>query len=150
MSHSHTKLIYHCIFSTKHRQPLLNDDLRASVCSYIAGILRQSGNHLVRAGGTTDHLHLLVELKQDTPIAEAMRVVKANSSKWVNENLPSERRFAWQTGYGAFSVSSSAVPSVLEYIDNQETRHRCRSFQEEYLALLERHGITCDERHMWD
>ncbi|NOT01356.1 MAG: IS200/IS605 family transposase [Phycisphaerales bacterium] len=150
MAHTHSKLVYHCVFSTKNRRRLLPDDIRARLFDYLGGILRNHDAHLLSAGGTEDHVHLLVELNASTPIAETMRVVKAVSSKWIHETFPEMRDFGWQIGYGAFTVSLSAVEDVTRYILNQKEHHRIRTFDEEYVTFLQRHGIAYDERFVLD
>ena len=150
MAHSHSKLIYHCIFSTKERRPLLCESVLPRLCDYLGGVLRNHDGHLLSAGGTGDHVHLLLELNASTPIAEAMRVVKPVSSKWIHEVFPESRSFGWQTGYAAFSVSISGVEEVTRYTLNQKEHHRNRTFDEEYLAFLRRHGVTYDERFVLD
>ena len=99
--------------------------------------------------GVEDHVHMLLSLPPMVAIAEAMRVVKANSSKWVHEKWPQRAAFAWQTGYGAFSVSQSQAESVKKYISEQEQHHKHTTFQEEFIAFLTRHGIAYDERYIW-
>jgi REP element-mobilizing transposase RayT len=150
MAHSHTKLIFHCVFSTKGRAPSLEKPVRLRLFEYLGGIAQNHGAHLLSAGGTNDHVHLLIELNASTPIAEMMRTLKAVSSKWIHETFPQLAHFAWQTGYGAFTVSVSAVEEVTRYILNQEEHHRGRSFEEEYLSFLRRHGISYDERYVLD
>jgi REP element-mobilizing transposase RayT len=95
-------------------------------------------------------MHLLIGMPRDLSVSEMMRQVKANSSKWVHEEFPALSTFAWQTGYGAFSVSYSATGAVRAYIEGQEQHHRRQSFQDEFSAFLRKHGIPVDERHMWD
>jgi REP element-mobilizing transposase RayT len=97
-----------------------------------------------------DHVHLLVSLERDMAVAELVRVIKANSSKWVHETFPGRADFAWQTGYGAFAVSFSQLGSVSEYLAGQAEHHRVRPFKEEFLEFLRRHRIECDERYLWD
>ena len=150
MAHTHSKLIYHCIFSTKKRRPLLRESVLPRLCDYLGGVLRNHDGHLLSSGGTEDHVHLLVELNAATPIAEAMRVVKAVSSKWLHETYPELRDFGWQTGYAAFSVSMSGVEEVIRYVSNQKDHHRNRTFDEEYIAFLRRHGVAYDERFVLD
>ena len=99
--------------------------------------------------GTSDHVHLLVSMPATITIAEMMRIVKAKSSRWVREQFSSERAFAWQAGYGAFSVNHSNVEAVKEYIACQEEHHRKVSFQEELLSFLRKQGIEFDERYIW-
>jgi REP element-mobilizing transposase RayT len=100
--------------------------------------------------GTNDHVHLLIKLPPALSVAEAMRVLKTNSSRWVHEKDDAGRDFGWQSGYGAFSVSHSNVESVIRYIANQEEHHRTLTFQEEYVAFLKKHEIEFDERYIWD
>jgi putative transposase len=104
----------------------------------------------VEIGGAEDHLHILAKIKPAISVSEMLAKIKANSSKWVNDHKMKERKFAWQEGYGAFTVSESQVPSVREYIRNQKEHHRKQTFQEEFVALLERHGIEYDPLYLWD
>ncbi len=144
MSHAYTKLLSHCVFSTKDRRPLLKGSVSEKINAYMAGIARNHDMHLVRAGGTADHRHLLLDLKPTTNVCDAIRVIKANSSKWLHETFPEVGGFGWQTGYAAFSVSESARAKVIAYIDGQEQHHRKMTFEEELMALLDRHGISHD------
>ena len=147
---SFTKLLYHCVFSTKDRRPTIGSTLRARLHDYMSGIVRNHDGRLIGIGGTEDHVHMLVELNGATAVADAMRVVKTNSSKWVHETFPERQAFAWQVGYAAFSVSPSGVQAVIDYIDTQESHHRTRTFKEELRAFLDRHGVSYDERYIWD
>jgi REP element-mobilizing transposase RayT len=150
MPQSFTCLHYHIVFSTKDRRPLIGDDIRERLHGYIGGILVENKSRLIAAGGMPDHIHLLASISKELPIADAMRVVKTNSSKWVHETFPEYRSFAWQAGYGAFSVSYSNLDSVKKYIANQEEHHRKVGFKEEFIALLKRHDLEFDERYLWD
>lgn len=141
MTHTLTKLHYHCIFTTKHRRPTLTDDIRARVYGYIRGILAEHNAKLIAVGGITDHVHLFVELPPALAVADAMRLVKTNSSKWLRESFPAHADFRWQRGYAAFTVSRSAADEVVRYIEDQKSHHRVRTFDEEYRAFLERHGL---------
>jgi REP element-mobilizing transposase RayT len=150
MAHSFTKLLYHCTFSTKGRRQMLKARVADRVDAYIAGIARKHGAHLIRIGGVPDHRHLLLELKPTVNVADLMRLVKANSSKWLRETFPQMVGFAWQTGYAAFTVSVSARSRLVGYIDGQQEHHRRMSFEEELRALLDRHGIEYDPAHLLD
>ncbi len=150
MAGTYTELIYHLIFSIKHREPLISPRLRAELYPYIGGILRDQGGHLLEVGGMPDPLHLLIRIKPDMSVSEIVRLVKANSSKWANERPDQTGRFAWQRGYGAFTVSLSQVPMVSQYVRTQEDHHRKTTFQEEFLEFLKRHEIQFDEQHLWD
>jgi len=150
MAGTYTELIYHLIFSTKNREPLISPRLQAELYPYIGGILRGQGGHLLEVGGMPDHLHLLIRIKPDISVSEIVRLVKANSSKWVNERPDQTGRFAWQTGYGAFTVSLSQSPMVSQYVRTQEEHHRKKTFQEEFVEFLKRHEIEFDEQRLWD
>jgi REP element-mobilizing transposase RayT len=143
-------LHYHLIFSTKHRAPLITADLQARLYTYIGGILGAHNGSLLAAGGMPDHVHLLARLSKEMSVSEALRLIKANSSKWVHETFPEHQAFAWQAGYAAFSVSYSSLPSVKGYLATQEEHHRTVTFQDEVRDFLRRHQIEFDERYLWD
>lgn len=147
MAGTFSNLLYHVVFSTKNRAPLIGDELREPLYHYIGGILRAEDGALLEIGGVADHVHLLVRLRPSTAIAEAVRLVKANSSKWVHEERKVDA-FGWQTGYGAFTVSESQVDGVRRYIRRQPVHHRRRTFEEEMAELLRRHGIAFEERYL--
>lgn len=150
MASTYTNLLYHLVFSTKHRQAFITSELQDELYRYVGGIVRGEGGTLLEIGGVEDHVHLLVKFKPDQSVSRMLQLIKGNSSKWVNERPGREARFAWQTGYGAFTVSESQAPSVRQYIQRQPEHHRTRSFQDEYLDLLKKHGIEYDERYLWD
>jgi REP element-mobilizing transposase RayT len=147
---SFTCLNYHLIFSTKHRQPLIGEEWQQRLFDYIGGIIRQQGGVLLAAGGMPDHVHLLAAISKSIAISDALRDIKANSSKWVHETFSDQAKFAWQSGYGAFSVSFSGLDPVRRYLAGQAEHHRVRTYQEEFLELLRRHEIEYDERYVWD
>ena len=144
MSHSLTKILIHCIFSTEGRRELLKGEISTRINAYMAGVARNHGGHLIRAGGTADHRHLLLAIEPTTCVADLVRFIKANSSKWLHETYPQVGRLGWQTGYAAFSVSESIRPRVVAYIDGQEEHHRRMTFEEELRAILSRHGVSLD------
>jgi putative transposase len=150
MAGTYTNLLYHLVFSTKNRTPLITDALHPDLFPYIGGIIRGEGGKLLEIGGMSDHIHLLAKLKPTKSISEMLNRIKAKSSKWANPEKFSRRKFAWQDGYAAFSVSESQIKIVRRYIKNQKSHHRRQSFQDEYRALLVRHGIEFDERYIWD
>jgi len=148
MPQSFSSLSVHLIFSTKTRTPtILHKD---RLFEYIGGIANASGFVLLSAGGMPDHVHLLVSLGREHSIAEVVRVIKANSSKWIHETFPEEASFGWQAGYAAFSVSRSNIDGVKAYLANQEAHHRTRTFQEEHVEFLKRHNLPYDDRYIWD
>lgn len=149
MAHTLTNLLTHAVFSTHSRAPLLADSIRADLHAYIGGILRELRATPLAIGGTIDHVHLLARIPSDLAVADCLRVVKANSSRWVKEKWPERRFFAWQSGYGAFSVSESSRANVIRYIQEQARHHQKLSFQDEFVALLRKHGVRFDERYIW-
>lgn len=149
MAHTFTNLLTHIVFSTFKRAPTLSDEIRPDVHAYLGGILRELHVVPVIIGGTNDHVHLLLRLPTELTLADCMRVLKTNSSRWVKEKWPERKSFAWQGGYGAFSVSESSRGTVVRYIQNQARHHQRMSFQDEFLALLKRHGVDFDERCLW-
>ena len=150
MSHTYAKLLYHCVFSTKDRLPQIQNPMRDRLCAYIGGILEHRGGRLIKAGGTENHVHLLAELNTTVSVSDIMRDVKANSSKWIHETFPAAASFQWQTGYAAFTVSTSAVPDVIRYLEHQDEHHQTRTFEQEFVEFLQRHSIEFDERYLLD
>jgi putative transposase len=138
MSHAFVKNHLHLVFSTKDRQPSISKDAQPELWSYLAGICHNQKMAPIAVNGMSDHAHLLFHLPPTIALAKAVQLLKTNSSKWMNEH---GRRFAWQEGYGAFSVSVSNTATVASYIRNQEQHHRKMTFEEEYRALLKKHGI---------
>src|SRR5438552_5811028 len=150
MPSTYTNLLYHVVFSTKERRPFITPGLRDELYSYIGGIIRGEKGTQLEIGGMPDHLHLLVKLPATLSISEALRLIKANSSKWANEQRDLVRSFAWQTGYSAFTVSESQVPAVRRYIQRQEAHHRKKTFKQELVTLLQKNRIEFDRRYLWD
>ncbi len=150
MAGTYTNLLYHLVFSTKERIPLITKELQPDLYAYIGGIVRGEGGVLLEVGGISDHVHLLAKFKPTVAISDLLKKIKGGSSKWVNEEKFKLRKFGWQDGYAAFSVSESQVDAVRRYIREQEQHHCGPSYQDEFRALLERHGIEYDERYLWD
>jgi putative transposase len=150
MAHTYANLLTHVIFSTKDRFGFIAADLGRLLFPYMGGIIRELNGTALAINGAADHVHLLLALPPNLALSEAMRVLKTNSSRWMHEQWPRRRAFAWQTGYGAFSVSRSNADQVCAYIADQEEHHRLVSFQKEFLAFLKRHGIAYDERYIWE
>ncbi|MEM9556655.1 MAG: IS200/IS605 family transposase [Acidobacteriota bacterium] len=149
MASSLANLLYHIVFSTKGRQPLVTEDLREPLFRYIGSIVLKHRGILLEIGGMPDHLHCLVKCPPSLAMSSMLRAIKSDSSAWVSRRHP-DRFFAWQRGYGAFTVSASQVEVVRRYIRNQEAHHGQWSFEEEYLQMLERHGVEYDERFLWN
>ena len=146
---SYTRLMYHIVFSTKERVPLLRAEYLPRVCEYMGGVIRGAGGQMLAANGTTDHVHIAAIGSPTLAVAKFIQLIKANSSKWIHETIPGLRNLWWQDGYGAFTVSPSALPRLLAYIQGQEERHRKVDFKQEFIALLEKHGVEYDERYIW-
>jgi putative transposase len=149
MSHRFTALFTHLIFSTKDRYPHLAGDLGNECRAYIGGIVENIGGRRIAIGGVADHVHLLLDMPATLALSDVVRTIKSNSSKWIHE-ARDRSKFAWQSGYSAFSVSRSGVDSVVRYIVNQETHHRKVSYQDEVRAFLKKHGLVADEQYMWE
>jgi REP element-mobilizing transposase RayT len=145
MAHTYTNLLIHALFSTKDRQPLLRAEVRSDLYAYMGGIIVNLRGKPVLINGTKDHVHLLFVLPATLALSDLMEKLKANSSKWAKERV---RGFTWQTGYTAFGVSQSKVGEVTAYISRQEEHHRKRTYQEEVVALLKKHGIDFDSRYV--
>jgi len=147
MAQTFSNLLTHVIFSTKDRLPFIGAELKPDLFSYMGGIVRELNGKALTINGTADHVHLLLNFPPILGVADALRVVKANSSRWAREG--GRRKFAWQARYGAFSVSQSNLLAVAKYIADQEAHHRKATFEQEFLALLKKHGLPYDERYVW-
>jgi len=150
IANTYTALLYHVILSTKNRKRWLTPDIEGRIWAHLGGIARQNDMVLLIIGGIEDHVHLLVALPPTLSVSEALKRIKGGSSGWVKETFTTCKDFGWQDGYAAFTVSKSQVPEVEEYIRKQREHHRTPSFEEEYRAFLDRHGIQYDERYLWD
>ncbi len=149
MSHSYVSNLMHCTFSTKNRYPFIDSDLESRLWPYLGGIAKENRMKALAIGGTTDHVHALLSLPGMMSFAKAVQLIKGGSSKWINDTFPKQKKFEWQEGYGAFSVSASQVPKTIAYINNQKEHHRKKTFQEEFLELLTKHGIQYDRRYVF-
>ena len=141
MAGKYLSILVHFTWSTARREPWLGN---------IGGIVNNKRAKLISAGGMYDHIHLYASLPSTISIADFVNAVKSNSSRWIHESYPRCRQFGWQEGYGAFSVSKSEEQRVIRYINNQENHHRKRTFKEELVTLLDKHGIEYDKRFLWD
>ncbi len=146
MSRTYTNLLTHLIFSTKNREPAIAADLKGELYAYLGGLTKQLKGKAYRI---SDHVHMLINLPPVVSVSEALRFIKSNSSGWVHDKWP-KKSFAWQPGCGAFSVSKSNVPELLNYIAKQEAHHHRSTFKEEYIDFLRKHDIDYDEGYVWD
>ena len=150
MPGTYTKLYYHLVFSTKHRKPSITSALEPDLHKYIAGIIRNIEGSSIEINGMADHIHILTIIPPKISISDALRSIKAGSSKWIHETIPNATAFAWQDGYAAFTVSASQVEAVRSYIRNQKSHHQSSDYKTELIGLLDKHGIEYDERYVWD
>ncbi|MBV6504267.1 MAG: hypothetical protein AKCLJLPJ_02383 [Fimbriimonadales bacterium] len=150
MPQSLSNVLVHLVFSTKDRRPHLPEHVRSELHAYLVGILRNNNCHPLQVGGFDDHVHLLLNLSRTLTIAQLVEHLKTGSSKWLKTKGPDFAGFAWQGGYGAFSVGPTEVERIVRYVQRQEEHHRKVTFQEEFRKLCQEHGVTLDERYVWD
>lgn len=149
MPHSYVSNLMHCIFSTKERFPFIDGNLESRLWPYIGGIARENKMRALAIGGTADHVHTLLTLPGTMSVAKAVQLIKGGSSKWVHDTFTQYRKFTWQDGYGAFSVSASQADKTIAYIKGQKEHHRKRTFEEEFIEFLEKHGVEYDRRYVF-
>lgn len=149
MANTYTSLHYHLIFSTKNRMEWIKPELEQRVWAYIGGIARKHGMTALQVGGNADHIHALIMTPPTLSPSQIAQFLKGDSSKWIHQEFSDLRDFTWQDGYGAFTVSKSHLPEVVRYIQHQREHHRKKTFQEEYLEFLQKHGVEYDERFVW-
>jgi REP element-mobilizing transposase RayT len=148
MPSTHLSLHFHIVFSSKDRHPFIADAWRNRLYEYLGGLIRAVDGIPEAVGGTTDHVHLLVGLRATHSLATFVQDIKQTSSSWIHETI-GVKNFAWQPGYGAFTVSVSNCAAVKEYIANQMEHHQAKSFQEEYVSFLQKHHVAYDGKHLW-
>ncbi|MEK7867063.1 MAG: IS200/IS605 family transposase [Planctomycetota bacterium] len=149
MSQSLSQVLLHVVFSTKERRPFLHREIEDELYAYLGGTLRNLGSPALVIGGADDHVHILCRLSRTMAVSDLLEEVKKNSSKWIKTKGPGYRDFAWQGGYGVFSVSLSNVEAVKAYISGQREHHHRHTFQEEFLHILHRAGVAYDDRYIW-
>ena len=147
MFHTYRNLIYHVVFSTKDRAPLIARQIRPELFAYLGALVKELKGILLIINGIDDHIHLLISLPPTVGPSDTMRFIKANSSRWMSERTGTH--FGWQKGFGIFSVSRSGVQAVMEYIRDQEIHHAKRDFREEFAAMLEKNRVEFEERYLW-
>jgi len=150
MPKSYCNLLYHIVFSTKGREPWLKKTLRPRIHQYLGGAIKGAGGIPLIINGTADHIHIIAKLRQDKAVCDVLRSTKSGSSAWIHKTFQGCRAFAWQSGYGAFTVSKSQIGRARQYVETQEEHHRRTTFKDEFIALLKAHGMEYDERHLWD
>jgi REP element-mobilizing transposase RayT len=147
MSHTYVSSLIHCVFSIKNRRDLIAEEIQPQLWAFVGGIARRNGFKALIVGGIANHVHVLLSLPATLPLAKAMQLIKGASSHWMNENHT--RDFAWQEGYGAFTVGISQKDQTISYIRQQPEHHKKRSFEEEFVTFLKKHGVEYDPQHVW-
>jgi REP element-mobilizing transposase RayT len=149
MPQSLSQILIHVVFSTKHRARFLHPEFRDELYPYLATTARNHNCPTHKIGGTEDHVHIACSLSRTIAVADLVRELKTDSSAWLKTKGPSLESFAWQNGYGVFSIGQAQLDQLRQYIANQEEHHRRLSFQEEFRGWLKRYGIQYDERYVW-
>jgi REP element-mobilizing transposase RayT len=139
----------HCTFSTAERFPFIDAELESRLWPYLGGIARENRMKALSIGGTADHVHSLLSLPATMSFAKAVQLIKGGSSKWIHDNFSKHKKFEWQAGYGAFSVSASQAGKTIAYIQNQKEHHRRRTFHEEFIEFLDKHRVEYDPRYLF-
>jgi len=150
MANTYTSLHYHLVFSTRNRERWILPDIEQRVWAYLGGIAKENKMFPIQIGGMEDHVHLLLSASPTLAPSKIAQLIKGGSSAWIHDTFPTMYAFAWQDGYGAFSVSRSNMEEVAAYIRRQRQHHQGKTFQEEYLAFLQKHGVQYDEKFLWD
>jgi putative transposase len=148
MSHTYCCSLFHCVFSTKERRPTIAPEIQTRLWAFMGGIAREHEMKALAIDGTEDHVHLLLSLPSSMPIANAIREIKSGSSRWMHDTCAIQA-FAWQEGYGAFSIGHAQVSATLAYISRQQEHHQKRDFQAEFLVFLKKHNVEYDPRYVW-
>lgn len=149
MANTYTQIHIHFVFAVKFRNGIIQSEWKDSLYKYITGIIQNNGHKLLSINGMPDHIHILIGIRPSQSVSDLMKDVKQGSSLWINENKLAKCHFEWQEGYGAFSYSKSQIPSIINYIQNQELHHKNKTFREEYLEFLEKFEIEFDERFIF-
>ncbi len=149
MPQSYCNLLYHVVFSTRDWNPWIDSELAALLYPYLGAAIRDEGGIAILINGMPDYVHILMKLRQDHSVADVVRAIKSNSSGWIHKTRADMKGFAWQAGYGAFTVSASQVSRVKAYIANQQEHHRTKSFKEEFVGFLKAQGIEFDPEYVW-
>jgi putative transposase len=150
MPQSLSQVYIHLVFSTKYRQPFIDDAIKPQLFNYLGGVCQIMDCHPVRVGGHDDHVHILCTLSRKVAQMDLLEEIKKRSSKWIKTKGRKYHNFYWQDGYGAFSVSQSKIDSVIRYIENQDKHHKDNDFKHEFLTFLKKYKVPYDERYLWD
>jgi REP element-mobilizing transposase RayT len=150
VANTYTQIYIQVVFAVEWRQSLIKEENKEEIHKYITGIVRNDGQKLIEINSMPDHTHILIGLKPDMALSDLVRDIKANSSKFINEQGWVRGRFNWQEGFGAFSYSNSQLDSVIRYIRNQETHHSRRTFKNEYMEMLRKFDVAVDTKYVFD
>ncbi|MDQ7816255.1 MAG: IS200/IS605 family transposase [Melioribacteraceae bacterium] len=150
MANTYSQLYIHVVIVVKGRESLITTHIRDDLYKYISGIISNKNQKLLAIGGMPDHLHIFISMNPDMKLSDLVRDIKANSSKWINENRFVKGKFNWQEGYGAFSYAKSQRDKVIKYIMNQERHHHKKSFREEYIDMLKKYDISYAEKYLFN
>jgi putative transposase len=149
MAHTYHQHLFHLVWSTKERQPLLHSAFKQRMFEFLGGAFRTAGCMCVQVGGMSDHIHALVAIPPKYAVSEIIRDVKVCSSKWITTGATDCKAFAWQEGYGSFTVSVSQKEAVIRYIVTQEEHHKTQTFEDEFKTFLKVHEVSYDEKYLW-
>lgn len=150
MANTYSQIYIQIVFSVKGRQNLIHNKWKDELHKYICGIINAKEQKAYAIGGVSDHIHILISIKPDISISNLVRDIKANSSKWINENDFVAGKFQWQQGFGAFSYAKSQLDNVIKYINNQEKHHQKQTFKDEYFELLQKFDIEFNEKYLFE
>lgn len=150
MAQSLSNILLHLVFSTKNREPFIDESIERNLFKYVATVARNLHCPTHGIGAADDHIHLACSLARTVTVSQLVQDIKQDSSQWMKQQGPSYVDFSWQNGYGAFSIGQSQLGDLQRYIANQRDHHRRLSFQDELRQLLERYHVEYDERYLWE
>ncbi|MDP2208221.1 MAG: IS200/IS605 family transposase [Bacteroidota bacterium] len=150
MANTFTQIYIHIVFSVRSRASLIKEEWRKNLHQYITGIVQNKGHKMLAINSMPDHIHIFIGMKPDTALSDLVRDIKANSSKWINEEKIKPKKFEWQAGYGAFSYSHSQIGEVILYIKRQQKHHRLKPFKEEFIEFLKKYEIPYNPQYLFD
>jgi len=149
MANTYTQLYIHFVFAVQNRLSLIHKDWQTSLYKYMNGIIEQQGHKPFSINGMPDHVHILVSMNPTQALSDLMYHVKRSSSLWINENKLAKKKFSWQEGFGAFSYGKSQIPTIINYIENQQKHHMKETFIDEYLTFLREYQIEFDDKYIF-
>ena len=149
MANTYTQIYIMVVFSVSGKTNLISSKWKDELYKYITGIIKSHNQKLIAINGVSDHIHILLGLKPDMALSDLVRVIKSNSSKFINEKKFIRGKFNWQEGFGAFSYSHSQLSNVIKYIENQENHHKKKTFKEEYFELLEKYSVEYEKKYLF-